>query len=63
METTAQNQFCRLNAPIRDQAGRIRFQEQPRVLRQISNLDRKMFLVQFEDGATTFLFPSEITLC
>ncbi|HVN27086.1 MAG TPA: hypothetical protein VMT64_01295 [Candidatus Binataceae bacterium] len=63
METTPTAQHCILKAPIRDRAGRLRFQEQPRVLRQIKNLDRQMFLVQFEDGATTFVFPDEVTLC
>jgi len=31
-------------------------------LRQIRNLDRSMYLVQFADGATTFLFPDEVAL-
>jgi hypothetical protein len=60
--TQSATQFCKLNAPVRDHAGRIHFQEHPRVLRKISNLDRQMLLVQFEDGATTFLFPDEVTL-
>jgi len=60
--TPSTNQYCRLNAPVRDHDGRIHFQEHPRVLRKVSNLDRQMFLVQFEDGATTFLFPDEVTL-
>ena len=63
MEHTQSNQFCKLIAPVRDHAGRVRFMEQPRVLRKISNLDREMLLVQFDDGATTFLFPNEVTLC
>ncbi len=40
--------------------GHIRFEERPRILREVRNLDRKMYLVQFEDGATTFVFPHEI---
>jgi hypothetical protein len=55
-------QFCKLNAPVRDHAGRIHFMEQPKVIRKVSNLDREMLLVQFADGATTFLFPNEVTL-
>jgi hypothetical protein len=31
-------------------------------LREIENLNRHMFLVQFDDGATTFLFPHEVVL-
>lgn len=54
---------CRLLRPIRDHEGRTRFGEQPRILRQVENLDRRMFLVQFEDGAETFVFPHEIALC
>ena len=28
----------------------------------LDNLGRRMLLVQFEDGATTFLFPDEVTV-
>jgi hypothetical protein len=63
MEAAHHTQHCKLIAPVRDHAGRIRFQEEPRVLREINNLDRRMLLVQFADGATTFLFPNEVTLC
>jgi hypothetical protein len=62
METAQTTQFCKLNAPVRDHAGRIHFMEQPKVIRKVSNLDREMLLVQFADGATTFLFPNEVTL-
>ena len=60
--TTTTAKYCKMVAPIRDSSGRIRF-EQPRVVREVSNLDRRMILVQFEDGATTFLFPDEVILC
>jgi len=53
---------CRLLRPVRDHEGRTRFGEQPTILRQIRNLDRSMFLVQFADGATTFLFPDEVAV-
>jgi hypothetical protein len=53
---------CRLLRPVRDHEGRTRFGEQPTILRQIHNLDRSMFLVQFADGATTFLFPDEVAI-
>jgi hypothetical protein len=53
---------CKLQRPVRDHEGRSRFSEQPRILREVSNLDRRMFLVQFDDGATTFLFPHEIVI-
>ena len=53
---------CRLIGSIRDHSGRVRFGEQPTILREVDNLDRHMFLVQFDDGATTFLFPNEIAL-
>ncbi len=48
--------------PVRDRDGRTRFNEKPIVLREVNNLDRHMFLVQFEDGSTTFLFPDEVVL-
>ena len=53
---------CRLLRPVRDHEGRTRFGEQPTILRQIRNLDRSMYLVQFADGATTFLFPDEVAI-
>ncbi len=54
---------CRLLRPIRDREGRSRFEEHPRIVREVCNLGRQMFLVCFDDGATTFLFPDEIALC
>jgi hypothetical protein len=53
---------CRLLRPVRDHEGHTRFEEQPTILRQIHNLDRSMYLVQFPDGATTFLFPDEVMI-
>lgn len=54
---------CRLLRPIRDHEGRNRFEERPRIVREVFNLGRRMFLVCFDDGSTTFLFPDEIALC
>jgi hypothetical protein len=51
---------CRLLRLIRDREGRNRFKEQPLILREVNNLDRRMYLVQFDDGATTYLFPDEV---
>jgi hypothetical protein len=53
---------CLLRRPIRDRDGVSHFNEKPVVLREVTNLDRRMFLVQFSDGSTTFLFPDEISL-
>ena len=53
---------CKLQKPVRDHEGRSRFSEQPRILREVNNLDRCMYLVQFADGATTFLFPDEVVI-
>jgi hypothetical protein len=53
---------CRLLRPVRDHEGRNRFGEKPRILREVTNLDRHMYLVQFDDGATTFLFPDEVAM-
>jgi len=38
----------------------VRFRENPEVLRVVDNLGRRMLLVRFDDGATTFLFPHEV---
>jgi hypothetical protein len=52
--------YCRLLKPVRDREGHSRYNERPRILREVRNLDRVMYLVQFEDGSTTFVFPHEI---
>jgi hypothetical protein len=62
MENAQTEKRCRLVGSIRDHNGRVRFGEQPTILREIDNLDRHMFLVKFDDGATTFLFPHEVVL-
>ena len=53
---------CLLLKPVRDREGHMRFNEKPKILREVNNLNRRMFLVQFEDGSTTFLFPDEINI-
>ena len=53
---------CRLLKPVRDQQGRSRFNEEPRILREVNNLGRRMYLVEFNDGSTTFLFPDEVVV-
>jgi hypothetical protein len=53
---------CHLKRPVRDRQGVSHFNERPVVLREVMNLDRLMYLVQFSDGSTTFLFPDEISL-
>ena len=53
---------CLLKRPIRDREGVSHFNEKPVVLREVINLDRRMFLVQFPDGSTTFLFPDEVSI-
>lgn len=62
METTHSAKRCRLVGSIRDNSGRVRFGEQPTIVREVDNLDRHMFLVKFDDGATTFLFAHEVAL-
>lgn len=62
-EVVAAGTTCRLLRPIRDREGRLRYEEHPRILRRITNLEREMFLVRFDDGATTFVFPDEIVPC
>ncbi|HKV53652.1 MAG TPA: hypothetical protein VJN94_03325 [Candidatus Binataceae bacterium] len=53
---------CSLKRPVRDRQGVSHFKEKPVVLREVTNLDRRMFLVQFADGSTTFLFPDELSI-
>jgi hypothetical protein len=54
--------YCQLKRPVRDRDGVSHFKEKPKVLREVMNLDRRMFLVEFGDGSTTFLFPEEVTI-
>jgi len=54
---------CQLALPIRDPSGRVRFRETPEIVREVdNNVGRRMLLVRFDDGATTFLFPHEVTV-
>ncbi|GEM_PF-1617908 len=53
---------CNLVRPIRDKSGKLRFRETPEILREMDNLGRRMLLVRFDDGSTTFLFPHEVTV-
>jgi hypothetical protein len=53
---------CLLKRPVRDRGGVNHFNEKPKVLREVINLERRMFLVQFGDGSTTFLFPEEVVI-
>lgn len=57
---TVVGRHCRLVRPVRDIQGKSRFSEEPVILRAVNNLGRHMYLVQFDDGSTTFLFPNEI---
>jgi hypothetical protein len=40
----------------------MRFNEKPEIVREVNNLNRRMFLVRFADGGTTFLFPDEVNI-
>ncbi len=51
---------CHLRWPIRDRAGHNHFHEDPVILREVDNLERRMYLVRLNDGAETFVFPDEI---
>ena len=53
---------CRLLRAVRDNSGRSRFTEEPLIVREVDNLGRHMLLVQFDDGSTTFLFPTEVSV-
>jgi hypothetical protein len=59
---TVAGRHCLLKRPVRDHEGVSHFKEKPLVLREVINLDRLMYLVEFGDGSTTFLFPDEISL-
>jgi len=54
--------FCKLLEPVRDHEGHIRCAGSVEIVKEIDNLDRHMYLIRFEDGATTFVFPHEVEL-
>jgi hypothetical protein len=53
---------CRLLRPLRDHEGRERFGDWLKIIRQVDNFDRRMYLVKFGDGATMFVFPHEVEI-
>jgi len=59
---TPKRKYCRLLEPVRDHEGHIRFAESVEIVKEVDNLDRHMYLVRFEDGATTFVFPHEVEI-
>ena len=62
LDVAVTGKHCRLLRPVRDREGHSHFTEQPLILKEIKNLDRHMFLVKFDDGATTFVFPHEMAV-
>jgi len=60
--TMANGRRCILRRPVRERDGRLRFGEAPTILREIDNLGRHMYLVSFDDGSTSFLFPDEVAV-
>jgi len=40
----------------------MRLGESAQIIREVNNLERRMLLVRFDDGTTTFLFPHEIAV-
>jgi hypothetical protein len=61
-QASINGQHCHLQRPIRDHAGYYHFHEDPLILRELDNLERRMYLVRFNDGAETFVFPDEVEI-
>jgi len=61
-EEPAARRRCRIIKPIRDKGGRVRFKESAEIIKDVENLGRQMYLVRFDDGTTTFLFPDEVEI-
>ena len=59
---TVVGKTCKLLCEVRDAQGKSRFNEEVVILKEVINLDRRMLLVKFLDGVTTFLFPHEIEI-
>ena len=62
LDVAVTGKHCRLLRPVRDREGHSHFTEQPLILKEINTLDRHMYLVKFDDGATTFVFPHEMAV-
>ena len=62
MEGAEVQKRCHLALPIRERSCRVRFRENPEVLREVDNHRRRMLLARFNDGATTFLSPHEVKI-
>ncbi|HWY36166.1 MAG TPA: hypothetical protein VNX68_16090 [Nitrosopumilaceae archaeon] len=62
MQETLTGKHCKLLKPIRDHDGRSRFNESPIIVREMDNVDRHMYLIKFDDGATTYVYPEEVTI-
>ncbi|HTY54015.1 MAG TPA: hypothetical protein VMB26_02380 [Candidatus Binataceae bacterium] len=62
LEVAVTGKHCTLLKPVRDREGHTHFSERPLILQEIKNLDRCMYLVKFDDGATTFVFPHEMAV-
>lgn len=60
--TNPNKKFCRLLEQVRDHDGRVRFAESVEIVKEVDNLDRHMYLVRFNDGSTTFVFPHEVEI-
>lgn len=59
---TVVGKACKLLGEVRDAQGKSRFNEEVVILREVMNLERKMYLCRFSDGVTTFLFPNEVEI-
>jgi hypothetical protein len=59
-QSSVSGKHCNLRWPIRDRAGHSHFDEEPVILREIDNLERRMYLVRFNDGSETFVFTGEL---
>lgn len=52
----------KLLVPVRASSGKEYFIEHPKIVRITKNLDRTMYLVKWDDDASTFLFPDEVEI-
>ena len=50
----------KLLAPVRAGNGKEYFKEHPKIIRLSETLGRPMYLVKWDDDATTFVFPNEL---
>ena len=61
-ETAISGKRCRVTRPLESVSGRIERFAEGRIRYVTQNLDRLLFLVEWDGGGSTMLFPDELEI-